>query len=381
MSKALRVAVPSLLILALTVAGCGQGSPTIPFAQEGATQATLAKKAPADKDLVVYSQNVYVGTDVDAVLASPPAELQDRLFAALGTFVATNWPERADAMAAEIQRTAPDVIALNEITTLDVSGLEPYFPNTSMAFLPVLEAALASRHLDYVVAGLIADTDANLDLGGPTLHLQDFDAILVRRGLVISDVQSGNYAARFTADLGPIGNFEVKRGWVALTASTGQRSVRFVTTHFEPWETAPELQAAQAAELIALLGQESGPVILAGDLNTDPTEPSAMSPYHQLLAAGFQDSWLERNGPKTGTGFTCCQNAELNNPASALFKRIDFVMVRPDRHGNSATLHPLGFTIFGDELGERTVSGLWPSDHAGLIAAMRWNQVDAIRGN
>lgn len=381
MSRPLNRVVSPALILALTVVGCGQGSPTVPFAQAGSTASAFAKKATADKDLVVYSQNVYVGTDVDAVLASPPAELQDRLFAALGTFVATNWPERADAMADEIGRIAPDVVALNEVTTLDVSGLEPYFPDTHVAFLPVLQAALAARHLEYVVAGSIADTDANLNLGGPMLRLQDFDVLLVRRGLVISDVESGNYAARFTVDMGPIGNFEVKRGWVALTASTGQRSVRFVTTHFEPWETAPELQAAQAAELIALLDQGSGPVILAGDLNTDPTEPAMTSPYHQLLAAGFLDSWLERNGPKTGTGFTCCQNSDLRNPASLLFKRIDLVMVRPERHGKSNTLHPLDFTIFGDELSERTVNGLWPSDHAGMVVTMRWNQVDAVRGN
>ncbi len=369
------------LILALVLAACGKESPTIPSAQAGPAQIALAKKATADRDLVVYSQNVYVGTDVDAVLASPPAELQDRLFAALGTFLATNWPERADAMAAEIQRTAPDVIALNEITTLDVSGLEPYFPDTHMAFLPVFQAALVARQLDYVVAGLIADTDANLNLGGPALRLQDFDVVLVRRGLVFSDVRSGNYAARFTADLGLAGSFEVKRGWVAFTASTGARSVRFVTTHFEPRETALELQAAQAAELLSILDQSGDPVILAGDLNTDPNEPSAMSPYHQLLAAGFLDSWLERNGPKTGTGVTCCQDADLRNPASLLFKRIDFVMVRPERHGNRTTLHPLSFAIFGDELSERTVNGLWPSDHAGLMATMRWKQVDAIPGD
>ena len=375
MSGALNHAVSTGLVLALALAACSQGAVTVPVTPASLPEVALDRKAETDRDLVVYSQNVYVGTDVDAVLASPPDQVQTRLFAALGTFVATNWPERAAAMADEIRRMAPDVIALNEVTTLDVTGLEPYFQDTHVAFLPVLRAALAVRHLDYVVAGLIADTDANLNLAGPILRLQDFDVVLVRRGLAISDVRTGNYAARFTADLGPAGSFEVKRGWVALTASTGQRSVRFVTTHFEPRETALELQAAQAAELLSILNQSSDPVIIAGDLNTDPKEPAAISPYHQLLAAGFLDSWLERNGPRMGTGFTCCQNADLRNPTSLLFKRIDFVMVRPDRHGRSSTLHPLDMSLFGDQLNERTVNGLWPSDHAGLVATMRWNQV------
>ena len=150
MSRPSNHAVAPVLILAL--AACGQGAAKLPFASAAPPQATLDRKADTDRDLVVYSQNVYVGTDVDAVLASPPDQIQTRLFAALGTFVATNWPERADAMAAEIGRVAPDVVALNEVTTLDVAGLEPYFPDMHMAFLPVLEAALAARGLDHVVA-------------------------------------------------------------------------------------------------------------------------------------------------------------------------------------------------------------------------------------
>lgn len=381
MSGRLQFPVPLELVLALAMLACGTGGALVPVTPAGPPEVSLDKKADTDRDLVVYSQNVYVGTDVDAVLASPSDQLQTRLFTALGTFLATDWPERAKAMAAEIRRTSPDVIALNEITILDVRGLEPYFPDTHMAFLPVLQAALAARHLDYVVAGSIADTDANLNLGGSTLRLQDFDVVLVRRGLTISDARSGNYAARVPANLGPVGSFEVKRGWVTLTVSTGQRSVRFVTTHFEPRETALEVQAAQATELLGILNQGSDPVILAGDLNTDPNESAAASPYHQLLAAGFHDSWLERNGARTGNGFTCCQNTDLRNSASLLFKRIDHLMVRPERHGKSTTLHPLYFTIFGDELSERTVNGLWPSDHAGLVVTMRWSQVDAVRQN
>ena len=61
----------------------------------------------------------------------------------------------------------------------------------------------------------------------------------------------------------------------------------------------------------------------------------------QLGAAGFLDSWLQRDGPRMGTGFTCCQNADLRKPSSLLFKRIDLVMVRPDRHTRGCHVAPM----------------------------------------
>jgi hypothetical protein len=67
------------------------------------------------------------------------------------------------------------------------------------------------RHLDYDAARLIADTDANLGHGGPSIRPQDFDVVLVRRGLAVSDVRSGNLAARFTADPGPAGTIATMR--------------------------------------------------------------------------------------------------------------------------------------------------------------------------
>ena len=52
------------------------------------------------------------------------------------------------------------------------------------------------------------------------------------------------------------------------------------------------------------------------------------------------------------------------NDASTLDERIDFVFHR----GGFRTL---SVDVTGDELADRTISGLWPSDHAGVLATLR----------
>ena len=76
---------------------------------------------------------------------------------------------------------------------------------------------------------------------------------------------------------------------------------------------------------------------------------------------------------RPGTGYTCCQNPDLRNPAS-LSKRIDFIFVRNSSAPGAAAIDTEAddaFTV-GDLPSDRvtTVDGslLWPSDHAGVGA-------------
>ena len=48
-----------------------------------------------------------------------------------------------------------------------------------------------------------------------------------------------------------------------------------------------------------------------------------------------------------------------------LDRRLDQVWIHPGQ----GFLPPLLMTLLGDDQRERTTSGLWPSDHAGLFAA------------
>lgn len=63
-------------------------------------------------------------------------------------------------------------------------------------------------------------------------------------------------------------------------------------------------------------------------------------------------------------GFTCCQAEDLLNPLSLANERIDLVLFR-------GAFGVMAADILGEDPGDRTESGLWPSDHAGVSARLR----------
>ena len=63
-----------------------------------------------------------------------------------------------------------------------------------------------------------------------------------------------------------------------------------------------------------------------------------------------------------GTGYTCCQADDILNEVSDLSGRIDQIFVR-----NLVPASVITHTI-GDKPSDRLPSGLWPSDHAGVVA-------------
>ncbi len=357
------LALPMAVVL---LAGCQDAD--LPSWSSKVPEAALPS-ATASDHLVVYTQNLYVGTDVDAVLASPPAEVQQRVMAALGTFVATDWSSRARRIAAEIAQRRPDVIGLNEVTTLDVQGLAPLFPDLSVSFLPVLLAELSARGIQYDVAGTVDNIDVGLSLGGPSIRLRDADVMLVRRGLSVSNVTSGNYLARVTVPLGPLGSVDLVRGYVIADVTSRDRTVRVAVSHLEPKSTAPALQLAQAQELAAILSTATGPVIIAGDLNSDPRDPDPVTPYTLLREAGYQDTWLLDPGRRS-LGFTCCHAPELRDDGRGFDERIDLVLVRDGSPANP--IGPVHAELFGVTQRDRTEANLWPSDHAGLFTRLSW---------
>ena len=133
-------------------------------------------------------------------------------------------------------------------------------------------------------------------------------------------------------------------------------------------------QSAQAAQLITALAAkplQGRELVLVGDMNSAPTDvspgASITPPYRLFAAAGFRDAWPASGNPVPG--FTCCQAADLRNPQSELFKRIDLILIgsRPVRVRGSERL--------GESFADKTPArpgrpALWPSDHAGVAAAL-----------
>jgi len=221
----------------------------------------------------------------------------------------------------------------------------------------------------------------SLDVDGDNVpdgrvRVTDQDAILVRRDVRISDVETKEFEN--LRSLPPIPGFPIslKRGYVALDISVRGKTYRFVNTHLETKGDDPSVQNEQATELIYALADEPLPVILLGDFNSGPSD-GHNSPYAQLSDAGYLDAWSERLGPRRNSddpGFTCCQDKSLLNPVSELDKRVDLIWVSPSLLKYPGKVFGRAIisktVVIGDEPRDRTPTGLWPSDHAGVVSKL-----------
>jgi endonuclease/exonuclease/phosphatase (EEP) superfamily protein YafD len=118
----------------------------------------------------------------------------------------------------------------------------------------------------------------------------------------------------------------------------------------------------QSKELVEILKGYSEPLLLVGDLNTGPGSPTPA--YGTLTStASFTDAWTTVS---TEPGFTCCVSSNVNDTDTSRFdERIDLVLYRGEG------IEPTSAEVVGDELTDRTASGLWPSDHAGVVVTFR----------
>jgi endonuclease/exonuclease/phosphatase family metal-dependent hydrolase len=187
--------------------------------------------------------------------------------------------------------------------------------------------------------------------------------ILARGDVEVTAARSGHYVTRLPVSIGGI-PLDAPRGWTMADVEHRGESFRFVNTHLE--SAFGPIQEAQGRELVALLGTATDPVILVGDLNSpadkSPGDAGFTSTYRDVLAAGFSDPWRALGPQKRG--FTCCQTEDLRNVRSMLTERIDFVLLRGGMRASAISL-------VGEKPHDRTRSGLWPSDHAGVVAKVR----------
>ena len=109
-------------------------------------------------------------------------------------------------------------------------------------------------------------------------------------------------------------------------------------------------------------------LILAGDFNNGsanvPLAPLYLPTAYQQLSFAFTDTWTLRPGKPDG--FTCCQAADLLNDPSSHDERIDIVFALPAPAKVKAN-------VMDAESDDKTISGLWPSDHASVIAELTYD--------
>ena len=345
------IAVPVALIVVL-------------FALAGCSGLSARSDATA---LKVMTYNVYVGAAPEELLNAPSqAEILKAVARFYQGYVASDFTGRAAAIAKTVKESQPHVIGLQEISLVRkqdpadwLTNRAPNAETVDLDFLDVLLKALKAEGLNYREAGKVATFDLEMPMltatGLVDIRLTDHDVILVRSDVMVdSEPQSAKYQAKLSfANLG----ITVPRGYVAIGATFGTVKYRIVNTHLEHFE--PAIRALQTQELIASLSDETRPVILMGDFNTEAPEGAA---YQLLTGAGYEDVWQTDSA---GSGNTCCQAGNLKNAISALDKRIDQIFIKGVKLRPTGSIRTL---TVGDKQEDRLASGLWPSDHAGVVA-------------
>ncbi|MGD8319902.1 MAG: endonuclease/exonuclease/phosphatase family protein [Gemmatimonadota bacterium] len=328
----------------------------------------------------VYTQNAYLGGDTGPLFTLDFSDIP-AVIAATTTFwnqvQASDIPERAAAIVDEIEAYRPHVAALQEVVRFAVVDARTGGLLGGADILGSIQAEIATRGLPYEVVRVQQNTNITLplsaDAAGLTtaLNVTDQDAVLRRTDVVVTSSDKGTFDARVILPTGD----EFTRGWIRLTTQWHGVSYNVVATHLEVQAFADK-QADQLDELMGVMSDLDGVTILAGDLNSDaagqPGDPSWTATYGDLRDAGFADAWEDSGQPAYDPGYTCCQATDLLNGSSQLNQRLDLVLVRGAGINTEGRLPGSSqVEIVGDRQADRTpTDGLWPADHAGLMAGL-----------
>jgi endonuclease/exonuclease/phosphatase family metal-dependent hydrolase len=301
----------------------------------------------------VATYNLYLGADVTPVFTVTDADdLAVRAAAVLEQLLGTDFRSRAEAIAGLLVRERVDVVGLQEVArwSRDVGAGRS---EVWLDFLDELLVALSRAGTSYDVHALTANFQGGATVAGrEAMSVLGHNAVLVRRGSGVQVV--GERTEGFGASLEIVTPMpglvlNVARSWGSVDLEVDGRPLRFVNTHHEAWDE--KVRSAQRDELLEALADAGMPVVVVGDFNEVPSKVGMPEEY--------VDAWAAAG---TGEGATCGQAADLTGDA-ALDVRIDYVWVRG--------AEVAGARVVGGRPEDRTPSGLWPSDHACVVADLR----------
>lgn len=312
--------------------------------------------------------NLYLGADLQPVMHASP----DRVVAAAARAWAhvrqTDFPARAGAIARAIASRHPDVAALQEVALWESAPYPAASPfTTEYDFLQLVLDSLNAGGASYGAASVNAHYSAALPVSGSRIvRFTERNAIIARTDLAtsrlfVTDPQSTIFAARIPLTI--LGRaLDVTRGFGSVDVRTDGQWVRLFTVHLEAYSA--EVRQAQARELVTAIASSPYDVIVAGDLNSLRGRPD--DAWGILTAAGLTDVWAETMSG--APGFTVSFGDDLAAPPGVLDHDVDYVLRKTT--GLLAGVPGSG-AIVGDQAGDRTPEGLWPSDHAGVFVALR----------
>jgi hypothetical protein len=351
-----------------------------------------AVEAKSGPKVTVMTRNLFLGADLaPAIGASTIPQAIDGAGVIWNELQSTRFPERAVPLAREIKRSGADLVGLQEVAlwrkqTPSDGGAPPISPvpgavaatQVEQDFLAILKRQLGVAGAKYRVVAIQREFDAELPVDadgsdatgtGPLAAFgADFDArltmrdvILVRRGskVRLGATRKGHFQTRYEPNVGGI-TIPVDRGWVSVEARVrGGGRFRFVDTHLEAFGD-PTIREAQARELTTGPLDTRKQVILVGDLNSgtarhnEPEQPGDDLAFNALAGFGMNDN---------GAIQTCCYDSLFD--AGAVFDHtVDHVLTKP-------ALKTVRSYVTGNDPAERTPSGLWPSDHGGVVSRLQ----------
>lgn len=365
--------------------------------------------------------NLYVGADIFRVFNPPACGVPAAVSDIYRIIQDNDFPARAEAIADQILAEEPHVIGLQEVSLLrtqypgnalapDGSGIDflgdfptdPRFTfktdamTVELDYLQLLLDALEDRGLDYVAVEMASPMNADVEFPAvefddscnplsipKDIRLTDRDVILVRGNLPVSLAFEKNFEFNAPIELPTFipttGGLvpavyvtEFTRGWGAVVLTIKNQVYTVINTHLEVGDRAlPSdeglnlVQAAQAFELGQSRFVFPAPRLVIGDINSSPASGSTdprLAYFILTQDSGMADVWRLQTRPKRDRGFSCCQSETLDNVKSNLDERIDVVLM------DVGALVPekIKAQVVGEETGDKTPAGLWPSDHAGV---------------
>lgn len=360
--------------------------PAVAVAKAGGNSENVSAGGPK---VTVMTRNLFLGADLSPALDATTIDgAIDGSGVIWNELLSTNFPERAVPLAREIKNSGADLVGLQEVALWrqqipsdlgsPPTGVGQPATEVKFDFLALLMQELNAIGGNYEIvhvqqefdAELPADLDQSNATGSPPFgaeldgRLTMRDVILHKRDskvqLVPGSATGANYQTKFTPLIAGAIPLPVNRGWNSVEATlNGGRDFRFINTHLEAFGD-PTIRESQAKELFAPGGplDTSKQVILVGDLNSgtearDNIHGADTLAYTALLGFGMTEN---------GTVQSCCYS-NLFDPNQVFDHTVDHVLSKPALKTQDAY-------ITGNDRSQRTPSGLWPSDHGGVVSTV-----------
>ncbi len=370
-----------------------------------ALTAAPASAAPPDrapgKPVTVMTRNIYLGADINrpvnaALAAQEAGGSATHIVQALAVATdatrrivdATDFPARSRLLAREIATARPDLVGLQEVALwrsgplqLDQVGV-PNATTVDYDFLGLLLDALAAEGTPYraAVVGTRADVEApSFTATGADprdIRLTMHDVVLQRAdtGLRVLDTGDEIYDVNLPVTIAGV-PMNFSRGYQWADVRSGSTTFRFVNTHLEAFSS--DIALAQAQQVVAEATAPTGTTVFVCDCNSDPLDSSTKpidhvphkAPYDYITGVGgYTDEWLQFAPAEEG--WTSGLSETVDDPTAAGFDhRIDMVFA------HTADGSPLPVDrgrVTGNTVADRDpATGLWPSDHAGVVLRLR----------